>query len=290
MCVLSNPVIGITATIYISSVICLATAGSTEEVIMSVLLVIVGGILADAMENEVLKDGQLKLYLVLIVSLNISFTVIFSYFLNMEPSYIYVIYGLSSGLIAAIPSAFIFKKLARKKITYVNDKINDILDEQYALARELKEFSKAEYQHARRVSAVASKCAEYVGVDAKLCAAAGMYYRIGILEGEPLSQTSQMVAKNACFPENVIKIIHEYGGEEALPSNIESAIVHMVDGLLKKMEVLHEQSTSSKWNQDMIIYQTLNDFSAKGLYDESGLSMNQFLKIREFLVNEEKLI
>ena len=37
----------------------------------------------------------------------------------------------------------------------------------------------------------------------------------------------------------------------------------------------------------MIIYQTLNELSATGIYDESGLSMNQFLKVRELLVREE---
>ncbi len=85
-------------------------------------------------------------------------------------------------------------------------------------------------------------------------------------------------------------MISEYNGELALPSTTESAIVHMVDGLIKKLEVLDSQTMSSEWNQDMVIYQTLNDFSAMGMYDKSGLSMNMFLKIREYLVKEEKLL
>lgn len=44
---------------------------------------------------------------------------------------------------------------------------------------------------------------------------------------------------------------------------------------------------ASEWNQDMVIYQTLNEYSASGIYDQSGLGMNMFLKIREYLVNEE---
>ena len=100
----------------------------------------------------------------------------------------------------------------------------------------------------------------------------------------------QKTAQRACFPEKVIRIIGEYNGEEALPSTIESAIVHMVDGLLKKLEVLDEDTVGSNWNQDMVIYQTLNEYSAAGLYDRSGLSMNMFLKIREYLVNEEALL
>ena len=40
----------------------------------------------------------------------------------------------------------------------------------------------------------------------------------------------------------------------------------------------------------MVIYQTLNDESSSGIYDHSGLTMNQFLKIREFLAKEEELL
>ena len=60
----------------------------------------------------------------------------------------------------------------------------------------------------------------------------------------------------------------------------------MVDACLKKIEMLNEHNLSTSWNQDMVIYQTLNEMSATGMYDESGLSMNQFLKVRELLVRE----
>ena len=112
---------------------------------------------------------------------------------------------------------------------------------------------------------VAARCAAVVGADERVCSAAGMYYRIGVLEGAPLAKNGVKMAQRACFPEKVIRIIGEYNGEEALPSTIES-------------------------NQDMVIYQTLNEYSAAGLYDRSGLSMNMFLKIREYLVNEEALL
>jgi hypothetical protein len=36
----------------------------------------------------------------------------------------------------------------------------------------------------------------------------------------------------------------------------------------------------------MIIYQTLNEYSRSGIYDQSGMSMNQFLKVREVLTKE----
>ena len=40
----------------------------------------------------------------------------------------------------------------------------------------------------------------------------------------------------------------------------------------------------------MVIYQTLNEFSTNGMYDNAGMSMNMFLKIREYLVQEGDLL
>ena len=60
--------------------------------------------------------------------------------------------------------------------------------------------------------------------------------------------------------------------------------------MVKKLEVMDKQTMQSEWNQDMLVYQTLNELSSKGIYDKSGMSMNLFLKIREHLVKEESLL
>jgi hypothetical protein len=50
---------------------------------------------------------------------------------------------------------------------------------------------------------------------------------------------------------------------------------------------LDRDTFSTTWNRDIVIYQSMNEKSSEGLYDNSGLSMNQFLAIRETLVKEE---
>ena len=110
------------------------------------------------------------------------------------------------------------------------------------------------------------------------------------MEGEPEIDNAIRLAEENCFPRDVITIISEYGGIISKPSTPESAIVHMVDSLVTKIELLDEDTMSSEWNQDMVIYQTLNDFSQAGFYDNSGLSMNQFLRVRQKLVNEESFL
>jgi len=66
-------------------------------------------------------------------------------------------------------------------------------------------------------------------------------------------------------------------------------LVHMIDGLLIKLELLENEVGTSKWNREVLIYQTLNEFSSAGLYDNSGMSINAFLKVREWLAKEELL-
>ena len=63
----------------------------------------------------------------------------------------------------------------------------------------------------------------------------------------------------------------------------------MIDGILLKIELLDKQVGASQWNREVLIYQTLNEYSTAGLYDASGLSINAFIKIRELLAKEELL-
>ena len=65
--------------------------------------------------------------------------------------------------------------------------------------------------------------------------------------------------------------------------------MHMVDAVVIRLEAMDQNVGQSVWNRDIVIYQTVNDISSSENYDHSGMSMNQFLKIREFLAKEELL-
>ena len=65
--------------------------------------------------------------------------------------------------------------------------------------------------------------------------------------------------------------------------------MHVVDSVVAKFDVLDKATLSSSWNQDILVYQTLNENSVSGMYDKSGFSMNMFLQIRDYLIKEAKL-
>ena len=248
-------------------------------------------LLAGFMITHMLEDTRNKMwYLILIFAVAVLIPVLFSYFFYQEPHYDILGKAAIGAAVTDLAAAFVYPFLTKQKEAEIDNFLTDLTEEDYGLLRELKKFSRQEYRHALRVSGIAEKCAYIVGADAAVCKAAGLYYRIGILDGDPMVENGVARAQNHCFPEKVTEILSEYYGIEKMPSTIESAIVQIVDGMIKKLEALEKTSKiAGGWNKEMVIYQTLNEFSAQGLYDPSGLSMNMFLKIREYLVKEEAL-
>lgn len=283
----SSPVIGLYAGLFLNLSLCLVTESSLWECVLYAFFALFGCMLAEGMEHRNVKDIW---YGVSALAVSVMLPGCFYYLAYREIKMELFFYGFIEGLFSAGVLLFFYRRIALVREHEIADILEDMLDEHHPLCRELKNFSRVDYEHAKRVSQVAAACAKLVGADELVCAAAGLYYRIGILEGAAIGENGVRIAQRECFPETIIRIISEYNGVAAAPSSIESAIVHMVDGLIKKIEVFDSDTMSSEWNQDMVIYQTLNDFSAQGLYDRSGLSMNMFLKIREYLVNKETLL
>lgn len=160
-----------------------------------------------------------------------------------------------------------------------------IIDENYPLLLEIKRLSNLEYLHAIKVANLCGECADLIGADKMLSMAGGLYYH-GVNAYPSLDDRGfNKILNNRCFPPEVIVLISEKGIEGRNPSFKESAIVHMCDNIITKFEAI-KGAIEGTWNTNMMVYQTLNDFSSKGIYDKSKLSMNEFLKIRDLLANK----
>lgn len=281
--IFSSMEIAIGTGIFFCVYLCGATGMSYYELSAYCILVIFGAQIAKSMQNKRMRMyGSLILF-----SVSVSIPMLFYYLAHGTVNK--VVLGMNLGFsLVLILLYFTFADKMYEYATYEGENsMEKIIREDFPLVSDIKRYSMAEYVHAMKVSMVARKCAKEIHADEVLAASSGFYYRLGILEGEPFIENGVRLAYQNSFPENVISILREYSGGGMLPSTKESAIVHMVDACLKKSEMLNSYNLSSSWNQDMMIYQTLNELSATGVYDESGLSMNQFLKVRELLVREE---
>lgn len=281
--IVSNPEIAMGFGLYLCVIFCMASGADFYELASECILTLIGAQMSKAMHEK-----KYRLWgFVILLSSSLCIPVLFHYLSYEESKTTLFLFNGGFVLAALILFSLRSDRLYDKKDHEEWDACEMIIREEYPLVTDIKNYSKAEYVHAIKVATIAKKCAAEIGCNEMTATAAGFYYRLGVLEGEPIIENGVRLASQNCFPPAVIQILSEYNGEERLPSSKESAIVHMVDTCIKRIEFLSSQNLSSSWNQDMVIYQTLNELSSTGIYDESGVSMNQFLKIRELLVREE---
>ena len=239
---------------------------------------------------ELALDGRLRIWVgMLIISLSVVLPVCCCY-LDTHMLQPQVIMITLPGSILTLLVVHILPGLRNRVQTEEEIGLDTIMDKQYHLQKMIEKYSSVDYDHALRVSRLAAKVAVELGADEKLTMAGGFYYRIGKLEGEPFIENGVRIAQQNCFPERLVQILEEYNGINRAPGTLESAIVQISDMIVTKFDLLDKDTFSAGWNRDIVIYQTMNEKSSEGLYDHCGLSMNQFLKIRELLVKEEILL
>ncbi len=285
MCALGNESIGIFVGLYLNFLFCITSSGNYYEILSSCILILLGGILAKALD-----EPRFRIYIsFLFFLLSILIPCLFYYFSYKEMYLRNYLYAFVGGIITFVIAQFGYPRWKKDTYKEVDNRLNDILSEDYPPIRDLKKFYPSEYAHALRVSDIAVRCAKELGFRVSLCEAGGFYYRLGRWQGEPSVSSGVKKAQELCFPIELIDILKEYYGEEKIPHSPESALIHMIDSLTKKMDAMKQDVGGSQWNREMVIYQTLNNYSTEGLYDKCGMSMNQFLKVREFMVKEKLL-
>ena len=274
--------------IYFDMVISITVRGS-GNIVCGFLLLSVFGILLVSLYKKDPKNFHRE-FVILSTLITVLISLVFFY-LNFYVINVQVVsYTVFETVLTFVFTLVVYPRLFQQVAKEKTVSYEHILEEDYPLVREISLYSKAEYVHARRVQRLAGLCTKEIHGQVKTAECGGFYYRLGKIEGAPETENALRTAGRYCFPEDVTAIIYEYGGKERKPQTPESAIVHMADMLVSKMELIDKETMANDWNQDMLIYQTLNELMAQGIYDESGLSMNQFLAVRERLVKEEQLL
>lgn len=281
----SNDVLGLITGMFFNILLAFTTGGSFYELLAYTMLVLVGGML-----SKMIKYVEYRLFAALLYLFSsILFPNIFSYYANETIEFSNLGLGLINGIVVAIYVIVLYPNIREKTNREKHYYYGDILADEYSTVRAIRSASPVNYYHARKVSEIACKYALQLELDADLAAAAGFYYRLGKWQGGPPIEKGVQMATKLCFPEELIQILREYNATDDLPSTPESALVHIIDGVLTKLERSKAEIETSQWNKEVLIHQTLNDFSSAGYYDKSGLSINTFIKIREWLLKEELL-
>lgn len=286
MSALSNAELALYACIFWGMVLALTNPSDVMEFSMNLLMIVLGSMLCIT-----LKEEKYRFYVCLfMLSLQMMVPMVFYYLRYREVTAVYLIYTGFTGGIAATISYLAYDSVYEETQYEVVHSYEKLIKENYPRVRELIKYSPVEYEHSRRVSEIAGICAEKIGIDSGLCRAAGFYYRMGRWVGKPYIENGVKRAGQLCFPLPLQQILGEFGGEQRTISTKESALVHMVDLVVLKSEVMEAQMGESQWNKNVLVSHTLNECSVQGLYDQSGMSINEFLKIRTVITEVLEVI
>lgn len=275
---------GLALSVYFALLTALFSEGSAYVVVAYVLLATIGVFFVELFLHE-----ELRIWVdILVLSISSVIPTCCNY---LEHNYLngYTLLAALAGSFLSLFALRFVPKLRNRESLTETISLDTVMDESFHLRKEIERYSTVDYNHALKTAEVAKRLAEALGADEKLARAGGFYYRVGKLEGEPFIENGVQLAQSNCFSERLVAILAEYNGVNKRPGSIESAIVQISDMIVTKFDLLDKDTFSSGWNREIVIYQTMNEKSAEGLYDESGLSMNQFLTIREILVKEELL-
>lgn len=283
--VASTPFFGMMAGVFHIAVYGICGQDSIFVLLCQLLLLAAGSMASYAFKE---REGRVQAacLLFLFVSGNV---LLFSYLGSGILEWEVLLYGIGNAACSALAGGWVYKTLSLSIRLAPARRLEEVLREDFPLQLAMRRFSQAGYDYARRVSELSKACAGLVGADPYVAAAGGLYYRIGRMCQAPYVEQGVALAKESRLPREVIKILGECDGKNALPSTVESAVVHMVDSLVSGFDAMEVETFTKGWDQGVLVHQILNESSAAGIYDKSGVSMNMFLKIRDYLIKEAGL-
>ncbi len=280
--------LSLSAALFMDMMLCYTCGMSSNTLYCYMMLSIFGALIAVFLKDR-REDSNPHLY-VLLLAVQFFFPVVYYEFSYGRLSASFLTSAAIMAILVTVIVMLSYRWLLRIDANEEMISYEMYLEDDFSLAVELKRFSSGEYAHGKKVSELSMACAGEIGKNVHLAGVAGLYYRVGCMRGEPLINHNVEIASEYCLPDAVKQILSEYQGMVEKPSTIESAIVQMVDSLVSRIEALGEERMESSWNQEMLIYQTLTELSNNGMYDDCGLTMNQFLRIRDCLILKENLL
>ena len=245
------------------------------------MMIIIGSIL----DGEVLSGKTSRKWLVydfLVFCIVSSFSVMFSYLENNGLENLNIIYAvcgaLFSFILVMIFEAFLGRAVSKKD--YV--KLKKIMGDDFILRSQMRNFDKDFYERSSFISRCAVSVAAHIGADGLLTEAAGFYYRLGNLGDKESVDNGIDLALEYEFPGDLIWILYESRGVKRLPTTVPSGIVYIIENVISAFET--NPSLKSQMDYELIVHKVTNKLSTEKKLDNCGISMNNFLTIRDDLL------
>ena len=162
--------------------------------------------------------------------------------------------------------------------------LKKISDENYVALRLIKNKSTSLYYHSTEVAELARLAARRIGADEELAYAGGIYHDLGKIAGNEYIKEGLALADKHGIPRSVKAIMVEHNVKSRLPRSKEAAIVMLCDTAISAVEYLKGTMDKKDMSEKVIIENALNKRISSGALHKSGLTIEEFDKIKEVLI------
>ena len=192
-------------------------------------------------------------------------------------------------LVCVILILIILKVLSFTFVYKKDDRYMDILDPEFELLSNLKNYSKEEYDHSIYTAVLCSKLALKMGLDDKLTKALGFYHRIGLLRGENSWENASGLMSEYQIPEEVIDLLKEYhySKDEGIRSR-NTAVLIIAETVISSVSYLFSKDKDANINYEKLIDTIIDKKIDSGIFSDSKLTFEDINIIKKTLC-EEKL-
>ena len=163
--------------------------------------------------------------------------------------------------------------------------IEEVSNYRFPLLKLLEEESPKLFVHSKTIAYLSQKAAECVGAKQEVAFAGGLYHEIGRLLGQDYVKNGEELASQYKLPNEVCEIIRQHNFKVELPKSKEAAIVMLSDNIMSTILYL-KNSGESSISPEKVIENTFSIRLNKGTLDESGISLKEFHKLKDFYISQ----
>lgn len=161
--------------------------------------------------------------------------------------------------------------------------VQEVVNLQFPLMKRLEEESPKLYLHSKTIAYLSQKAAECIGAKEDVAFAGGLYHEVGRLLGPDYVKNGEELAGQYKLPKEVSDMIRQHNFKVELPKTKEAAIVMLSDNIMSTILYL-KNSGETSITPEKVIENTFSIRLNKGSLDESGISLKEFHKLKEFYI------
>ncbi|MGB4658499.1 MAG: HDIG domain-containing metalloprotein [Mobilitalea sp.] len=155
----------------------------------------------------------------------------------------------------------------------------------HELLKKLKEYSESVYLHSLSIAQLSYRAAQVIGADEYLAKAGGLYHEIGKINGKNYIEEGLLIAETYAFPQALKAVLKEHNIKYDKPNSVEAAIVMLSDNLVSTIDYL-VKTANNRFTTNKIVDNLFQMRMEKGTFDNSGLSLIDFKRLKDFYQKE----